>query len=221
MSLVHLSAVCSHLQNASKARLSTTSVPLTKLHLRLAAQLQKSGFVSSVAVGGPHAPQPSVLGTHPSPVQTYTRTVAIPPGQTAAELAAAVRPRLGGSIEGTEEILASTPAGGFHSKLLVREAVDESVVTQANVASRRVWLGLKYWDNRPVLEHMRMVSKPTRRIWMGVKECAELARGRDTGMVKGLRQVGECMYLTTDRGILEIRECVERGLGGMVLCRVW
>lgn len=35
-----------------------------------------------------------------------------------------------------------------------------------------------------------------------------------------MRGVGEALYLTTDRGIMEVRECVERRVGGMVLCRV-
>jgi len=33
--------------------------------------------------------------------------------------------------------------------------------------------------------------------------------------------VGECVFITTDRGIMEARECAERKIGGMVLCRVW
>ena len=91
----------------------------------------------------------------------------------------------------------------------------------ANPAQRRLWLGLKYWNNEPVLSNMTMVSKPTRRIWMTSKELSDIALGRRTGYVHGMRQVGECMFVTTDRGIMEIRECVERELGGMLLCRAW
>jgi ribosomal protein S8 len=36
-----------------------------------------------------------------------------------------------------------------------------------------------------------------------------------------LRQVGECIFVSTDKGIMEARECVERKIGGQVLCRVW
>lgn len=90
-----------------------------------------------------------------------------------------------------------------------------------NPALRRLWLGLKYWNNEPVLSHMKMVSKPTRRIWMTARELADVAKGRQTGMVHGMRQIGECLYVSTDRGIMEIRECVERGIGGMLLCRTW
>ncbi|MCJ1441801.1 MAG: hypothetical protein MMC23_002293 [Stictis urceolatum] len=171
MSLVHLSNVCSHLQNASRARLGLTSIPYTSLHLALSHELQKSGFVSTVTVGGPTPPSPSPLLSHP-PESTH-------------------------SEDGTPPI------------------------TQQNIASRRVWLGLKYWNNEPVIGKMRMESKPTRRIWLAKEELGDVARGRGSGYVKGLRQVGECMFVTTDRGVMEVRECIERGLGGMVLCRVW
>ncbi|KFY48507.1 hypothetical protein V495_01273 [Pseudogymnoascus sp. VKM F-4514 (FW-929)] len=59
-------------------------------------------------------------------------------------------------------------------------------VTQENVASRRLWLGLKYWDNSPVLTQMAMVSKPTKRIYVDAHGMAKLARGRDAGTVRGL-----------------------------------
>ena len=90
-----------------------------------------------------------------------------------------------------------------------------------NPAKRRIWLGMKYWNNEPVLKSMRMVSKPTRRIWMDTQKLADISRGNRRGYVDGMRQIGECMFISTDRGIMEIRECAERGLGGMLLCRVW
>ena len=55
---------------------------------------------------------------------------------------------------------------------------------------------------------------------MSVAELEGLLRGRKMGYVRGLRGIGEALYVTTDRGIMEIRECVERKIGGMLLCRV-
>ena len=97
----------------------------------------------------------------------------------------------------------------------------EGVVTQANRASRRLWLGLKYYDGMPVLSKARMLSKPTKRIWLDSFELGKIVRGGYAGEVKGMARVGEIVAVSTDRGILEARECVERGVGGMVLCRVW
>lgn len=154
MSLVHLANVCSHLQNASKARLGLTSVPSTKQILALSLGLQDQGFISSVTRG-------SISGPDTTPVET----------------------------------------------------------TQENIASRRLWLGLKYYDNEPVLSKMSLVSKPKQRVWLGVAGLKEIAAGKEHGYVKGL-QPGECLFLSTDRGVLEIREAVERQVGGQLLCRV-
>ena len=56
---------------------------------------------------------------------------------------------------------------------------------------------------------------------MGVEELAGVVAGRKVGYVNGMRGVGECVFVSTDRGIMEIRECVERKTGGMLLCRVF
>jgi ribosomal protein S8 len=156
MSLVSLSHLCSHIQNASRARLTTTSAPYTTLHLALLLHLQASGFVSSVTLG--------------------TRT---------------------------------TPH-------------DPAPITQSNISTRRLWLGLKYHpsSNEPVISKMSMVSKPTKRIWMGSEGLGRVVRGRDEGFVKGMRSPGECLFVSTDRGVLEAREAARRRVGGMVLCRI-
>ena len=65
-----------------------------------------------------------------------------------------------------------------------------------------------------------MISKPTRRVWMDVGGLGDLVRGMDANGVRGMRVVGESIFVSTDRGVLEARECVERRIGGMLLCRV-
>ncbi|CAD0100837.1 unnamed protein product [Aureobasidium mustum] len=172
MSLVNLAHVCSHMQNASLARLGLTSIPLSRMHLSLSLLLQKQGFLSTVTLGGPTPPAKLLPPTH--------------------------------ADESTKSIL---------------EEVEE--VTQQNRASRRLWLGMKYWDGEPVLRKMKLLSKPTKRIWLSSNELGEIVRGKDCKFVRGLRQVGECIFVSTDKGIMEARECVERKIGGQVLCRVW
>ena len=55
---------------------------------------------------------------------------------------------------------------------------------------------------------------------MGRDDLEGLCLGAKRGYVEGLRGIGECMFVSTDRGVMEIRECVERKVGGMLLCRV-
>ncbi|KAF7885874.1 uncharacterized protein EAF02_004383 [Botrytis sinoallii] len=161
MSLVTLSHVASHLQNASKARLGLTSVPSSNMILTLMLGLQSSGFLSSVTRGGLTPPPMDELSTYiPEPV------------------------------------------------------------TQRNISTRRLWLGMKYWNNEPVLSEMSMISKPTKRIWMDVEGLSKIVRGQDANFVQGLRRPGECIYISTSSGILEARECVEKEGGLYALCRV-
>ncbi|KAL9046866.1 MAG: hypothetical protein Q9214_000415 [Letrouitia sp. 1 TL-2023] len=179
MSLVLLSHACSHLQNASMARLGLTSIPSTNQLHTLMLCLQRQGFISAVAIGGPDPPPPDSLYPTLHPFSSSSESFSSSKNSN------------------------TTPA-----------------ITQSNVASRRLWVGLKYWNNEPVLKKMGMVSKPTRRIWMGYKDLDALSKGQRSGYVKGLRALGESMFVTTDRGIMELRECIEKKTGGMILCRV-
>lgn len=161
MSLVNLSHVCSHLQNASKARLGLTSIPSCNLHLRVCLLLHQLGFVSSVTRAGLTPPPMDQLSTF--------------------------------EIE---------------------------PVTQVNIATRRLWLGLKYWENKPVLSAMSMISKPTRRVLMDSVGLSRIALGKEYNYVPGLTRPGECIFVSTDRGVLEARDCAEKKIGGLLLCRV-
>ncbi|KAL9061315.1 MAG: hypothetical protein Q9162_000189 [Coniocarpon cinnabarinum] len=176
MSLVNLANVCSHLQNASKARLGLTSVPSSNLILSLTLALQNAGFLSSVTRAGPTPPE-----------QLYTTSL---------------------SHTTNQDLLDPTHP-------------DTAIVTQENVSSRRLWLGLKYWKEEPVLSRMIMESRPKQRIHVGWRELDMVVHGRTKSYIKGLSHIGECMFVSTDHGVMEAREAVEKKLGGLVLCRAW
>lgn len=91
-------------------------------------------------------------------------------------------------------------------------------LTTANVAKQRLWLGLKYTNNEPVLAKMTAISSSKRRVTANLKALERLTRGFDASHQRGLN-LGECMFVTTSRGVLEAREAVERKVGGMLLCR--
>lgn len=92
-------------------------------------------------------------------------------------------------------------------------------VTSANVATRRLWLGLKYHDNEPVMRTVTAISKPKRTITMQLNSLERVARGFERGYVKGLK-MGELLFVATDKGVLEVREALQRKTGGLVLARV-
>lgn len=95
-------------------------------------------------------------------------------------------------------------------------------LTSATVAHSRIWIGLKYWDGRPVLADIQMVSQPRRPMTATVRQLQELAQGLPTqvtgGRVRGLN-LGECMFVGTSNGILELREALSQNLGGLLICR--
>lgn len=202
MSLVLLAHACSHLQNASKARLGLTSLPSTTQLHTLLLQLQKCGYVNTVVVAGPTPPPPSAL----APILSANP-------EAKRELGGGHVAFWGTRAHEHEHEQEEEGEGG-------RMGESRPMITQENVASRRLWVGLKYYNGKPVLERMRLVSKPTRRVWVSVADLAGLVKGERRGYVNGLRGIGESMFVTTDRGIMEARECVERRIGGMLLCRV-
>jgi small subunit ribosomal protein S8 len=154
MVLLQLAHICSHLQNASMARLATTSIPPTTLNLVIALALQDHGFIASVTRGNTAGPD-----------------------------------------------LEPTPT------------------TQENISRRKLWLTLKYHDNEPVLSKLRLISKPKKRIWMGVKGLEHLASGKVYDFVRP-PVLGEVFFLTTDKGVVDMREAIDRRMGGQLLCRV-
>ncbi|KAI1630614.1 ribosomal protein S8 [Biscogniauxia mediterranea] len=152
--------LCSHLQNASKARLGLTSFPHSKHRLALLLAMQRAGFLSFVTRGGPQPPDPATIGTHqPEPLTT------------------------------------------------------------ANVARQRLWVGLKYTNNEPVIGRITNITT-AKKVWTAnLKQLEKLTRGFDCNYQRGLT-LGECLFVFTSRGTLESREAIERKVGGMLLCRV-
>ncbi|GAO16720.1 hypothetical protein UVI_02002660 [Ustilaginoidea virens] len=96
-------------------------------------------------------------------------------------------------------------------------------VTSANVSRMRIWLGMKYWNGKPVLSKAHLISKPSRLMTANIDELGRLTRGFPAnlkgGVVPGLN-LGECMFVATSRGVLEAREALARKVGGLLICRV-
>ncbi|SPO41685.1 related to MRPS8 - mitochondrial ribosomal protein, small subunit [Pseudozyma flocculosa] len=91
---------------------------------------------------------------------------------------------------------------------------------QAGVASRRLWVDLKYrLDDRPVLESMSAVSKPSRKLSMATDELLRLATGRRAKTINPL-EMGEIGIVDCGKnGWWEIRDAIKRKLSGEVVAR--
>ena len=86
---------------------------------------------------------------------------------------------------------------------------------------RRLWVDLKYRsDDRPVLESMNLVSKPSRRLSMTNDELLRWVTGRRAKCVTPLR-AGEIGIINCGKeGWFEAKEAMRRKLQGEVVCRV-
>lgn len=214
MVLANLANVCSHLQNASRARLAVTSIPMTKMHLSLCLAMQKQGLLSTVQVAGLKPPVPAIeKEIDPSKREKLE-----------GELEDAPWLGLGYNAQETKvSELASTPDAKLARSKASFAAPDRGEYDRAGVpinpAHRRIWLGLKYWNNEPVLRNMNMISKPTRTIRAKVNDLRKLIAGRKAGITNPMHNPGDCMFVSTEIGIMEAREAVERVRGGVLLVR--
>lgn len=86
--------------------------------------------------------------------------------------------------------------------------------------SASIRLSLKYDEhNKPVVRRIRSFTSNRIPHTMNFVELRRFVRGFDVKMVVGMRPT-EYLFVGTDLGILEIRECVTHKRGGLVMCRV-
>lgn len=95
-------------------------------------------------------------------------------------------------------------------------------VTADNVSSRRLWLALKYRQNKPVLSKLQLISKPNRRLYASAAELREFANGNKIRQVTPIMP-GEVVFVRPrgTKDIVNIHEAVQKDLDGELLCRVY
>lgn len=67
---------------------------------------------------------------------------------------------------------------------------------------------LKYFEGRPVIEHLQRVSTPGRRIYRGHGALPKVLGGLGVSIV------------STSRGVMSDRAAREQGIGGEIICEV-
>ncbi|KAJ7723410.1 ribosomal protein S8 [Mycena metata] len=90
-----------------------------------------------------------------------------------------------------------------------------------NDAQRRIWADLKYRNDLPVLHHMEIISRPSKRVFMDLTEIRRLCTGRRAQNVRPMG-MGEIIVIRTgdkEHEWLEAREAVQMKLSGEVMCR--
>ncbi len=68
---------------------------------------------------------------------------------------------------------------------------------------------LKYVDGKPAIVGLKRMSKPGRRIYVGVKEIPRVQNG-----------LGICI-VSTPKGVLEGEQARRQNVGGELICQIW
>ncbi len=109
-----------------------------------------------------------------------------------------------------EAVMPSSKLKEQIAKILAEEGfVDSYQVAEARVG-KALTVRLRYRDGRDrVLNGIRRVSKPGRRVYKGAQEMPRVAGGIGVSIV------------STSEGVFTDREARRRNIGGEVLCEVW
>jgi len=101
------------------------------------------------------------------------------------------------------------------------EAPSPEKFVDAGEAQRRIWADLKYRNDRPVLESMHLVSKPSKRVFMDTSELRRLCTGRSAKTVEplGMGEIAVVRTKNKEYEWLEAREALQLRLTGEVVCR--
>ncbi|SEV96828.1 SSU ribosomal protein S8P [Aliiroseovarius sediminilitoris] len=70
-------------------------------------------------------------------------------------------------------------------------------------------ISLKYYDGVPVIRELKRVSTPGRRVYMGVKDIAQVRQGLGVSIV------------STPKGVMSDANARNQNVGGEVLCTVF
>lgn len=82
------------------------------------------------------------------------------------------------------------------------------VVTEHHNNKKDITLILKYYEKRSVIEMIKRVSAPGRRVYMKADEIPKIKGGLGIGVV------------STSRGVMTDHQAREKGLGGEIFCEV-
>lgn len=95
------------------------------------------------------------------------------------------------------------------AEVLQREGYVEQVSVEGTDHKKQIRLRLKFAGRKSVIEGLRRLSSPGRRVYAGSTEIPKVRGG--LGIV----------VLSTSAGVLTDREARRRKLGGELLCSVW
>ncbi|MFX0544030.1 30S ribosomal protein S8 [Roseovarius sp. S1116L3] len=115
------------------------------------------------------------------------------------------------SMRGKSSVM--TPASKMRERVLGVLA-DEGYIrgfeaTTGKDGHPAIEISLKYFDGAPVIREMKRVSKPGRRVYLGVKDIPSVRQGLGVSIV------------STPKGVMSDASARSQNVGGEVLCTIF
>lgn len=95
------------------------------------------------------------------------------------------------------------------AEILKAEGYIEGYRVDGEGATKALTVELKYYDGRPVIEHIQRVSRPGLRIYRNKNELPDVVGGLGVAVI------------STSRGLMSDRQARAEGIGGEVICSVY
>lgn len=95
------------------------------------------------------------------------------------------------------------------AKLLVKEGFLSKVEVGENEGHKRIILELRYENRRPAFREVKIISKPSLRVY---KDREAIAADKDHVMTA---------VLSTSDGVMTGKEAKKKGIGGELLFKIW
>jgi small subunit ribosomal protein S8 len=93
--------------------------------------------------------------------------------------------------------------------VLKREGYIEGYKIEGEGVKKKIIVYLKYYQGKPVIQVIERISKPGRRIYVGVDEIPKVYNGLGIAI------------LSTSKGVLSDREAKKLRVGGELICKVF
>lgn len=111
-----------------------------------------------------------------------------------------------GYLAKTKKVL--VPRSKFKEEI-AKTLVEAGYLESYKIIEGKLEINLKYKNRKPVLEHIKRVSKPGLRVYKPNKKIGRIRSGFGISII------------STPKGVMSSYDAKKKGLGGEIICQVW
>lgn len=94
-------------------------------------------------------------------------------------------------------------------KILEKEKFLEKIEKVGKKTKKIIKINLRYENGKPAISSLKRISRPSRRVYIPVKEIRQLRGGYGISII------------STPKGLMTNREAKKQRVGGEVICEIW